>query len=419
MDNDIVVQEQMVSASYKSKRLSGLKARRKLWLSVHLYLGFFAGSLLAIIGLTGSILVFYQELQGVVNPEFNIVSVPTERTAVYRSLDEIIAAADRVKPSGSRLEKIYYPRHEDIAFKLLYFVRAPEQENDGDGYYIFIDPYTAKVKGVQLWHPKGRFWERPLISFIMNLHWCLLLGKSGGVVVGILAVLSVFSVLTGLIVWWPLTGKFRQALTLKRKAGAVRFNFDLHKITGFYSTIILLPVIFSGVYFNLPDQVNTIVRQFSSLERSNAWKGIAEQVHLTKSRGRQQLTVRQIEKVVQQRYPNGKLWMIKKPSEPDGVYLVWQRGIDELSRFVGYRDIAIDQYSGQILKVHDSGTGSAGDILLDWQWPIHSGHAFGWPGRILVLLSGLACPLLFVTGVIRWLQKLKAHRLKMNKGIQL
>jgi len=46
---------------------------------------------------------------------------------------------------------------------------------------------------------------------------------------------------------------------------------------------------------------------------------------------------------------------------------------------------------------------------------LHSGRAFGWTGRILVFLTGLACPVLFVTGLIRWLQKRKANKLK-NKG---
>ncbi len=83
--------------------------------------------------------------------------------------------------------------------------------------------------------------------------------------------------------------------------------------------------------------------------------------------------------------------------------------VAEISRFTGYRDFAIDQYSGEMLKVYDRGTGSVGDIFLDWQWPLHSGHAFGWTGRILVFLSGLACPVLYATGVIRWLQKRRAR----------
>jgi len=46
------------------------------------------------------------------------------------------------------------------------------------------------------------------------------------------------------------------------------------------------------------------------------------------------------------------------------------------------------------------------------QWPLHNGQAFGMTGRILVFLSGLACPVLFVTGVMRRRQKRRAHKLK-------
>ena len=145
-----------------------LKARRKLWLDVHLYLGLIAGAILAVVGLTGGIMVFYQEMQEVLNPELAIVSVPPENQKQLHSLDDIVAAAEMAKPQGSRFFKVYYPRKPDVAYKFLYFVRAESQANNGDGYYIFVDPYTTQVKGLQLWHPKDRYWGRPLVSFRRN-----------------------------------------------------------------------------------------------------------------------------------------------------------------------------------------------------------------------------------------------------------
>nr|WP_317964066.1 PepSY-associated TM helix domain-containing protein [Methylocaldum szegediense] len=53
-----------------------------------------------------------------------------------------------------------------------------------------------------------------------------------------------------------------------------------------------------------------------------------------------------------------------------------------------------------------------GDTFLDRMWPIHSGKTFGWPSRILVCLTGLACPVPYIIGVIRWPQKRRAKRLK-------
>ncbi|MGZ8916437.1 MAG: PepSY domain-containing protein, partial [Methylobacter sp.] len=134
-------------------RLVKLKARRKLWLDVHLYLGLIAGAILAVVGLTGGILVFYQETQEVLNPELAIVSTPPENHKTLHTLNDIVAAAESAKPQGSRFFKVYYPRKPDVAYKFLYFVRDESQANNGDGYYIFVDPYTAQAKGVQLWHP--------------------------------------------------------------------------------------------------------------------------------------------------------------------------------------------------------------------------------------------------------------------------
>jgi len=240
----------------------------------------------------------------------------------------------------------------------------------------------------------------------MQLHWCLLLGKTGGIINGILAALSIISVLTGLIVWWPLTGKFKQALTFKRRAGAVRFNFDLHKTVGFYSTLVLLPVLFSGIYMVLPDRVNVLVKLLSPVDRPNAYSTIPLKIHSSSPQaGQPAISVSEVEAIVQKRSPAGKLWMLNAPKDRQDVYTVMKNDVTEISRFTGYRDFAVDQYSGDILKVYDRGTGSIGDVFLDWQWPLHSGHAFGWTGRILVFLSGLACPVLYVTGVIRWLQK--------------
>ena len=55
---------------------------------------------------------------------------------------------------------------------------------------------------------------------------------------------------------------------------------------------------------------------------------------------------------------------------------------------------------------------SAGETFADWQWPLHSGQAFGLPGRLMVCLSGLACPVIYVTGVRMWWRKRSARRMR-------
>lgn len=198
----------------------------------------------------------------------------------------------------------------------------------------------------------------------------------------------------------------------KKNASSVRFNYDLHKTAGFYTVIILLPVLFSGVYFNLPDRIEVLVKPFSPFTRNNPWSGLsAENYPSQPAPGQKPVPFLAVETAVQNRSPLGLLWLFYAPQDGQGSFAVQKHDDYNLSRFVGYRDFIVDQYSGEIKAEYASGTGNAGNVLLDWQWALHSGQAFGWTGRILVFLSGLACPVLFVTGVIRWLQKRKASRL--------
>jgi len=84
------------------------------------------------------------------------------------------------------------------------------------------------------------------------------------------------------------------------------------------------------------------------------------------------------------------------------------RNVPELRPYVlTNRCYQLNRHSGEVLAITDPAHGTGGDVFMQWQWPLHSGQAFGWTGRILVCIAGLMCPLLFVTGVIRWLQKRK------------
>ena len=90
-------------------------------------------------------------------------------------------------------------------------------------------------------------------------------------------------------------------------------------------------------------------------------------------------------------------------------FTVCTGGVKSIIRFVDRRCVVVDRYSGRVLQVTAPGVGSGGNTFAAWQWSLHSGQAFGLPGRILVFLSGLPLPVPFVTGVLRWLQKRRAR----------
>jgi uncharacterized iron-regulated membrane protein len=306
-------------------------------------------------------------------------------------------------PLGAVPDSAYYPRNPEQAFMFSYLEPGVAADK-ADAINVFVDPYSARVTGNRVFYDGDSYFDNSLIGFIFKLHYALLWKEEGVILVGIVGVLLVVSVLTGLIVWWPLTGLWLKALTIKRRSSFERFNFDLHKTVGFYSMLILLAVLISGVYMNLPEQIVWLVELFSPVTRS-------EKIRSTDAFDRPAIDPGKAMSVVQTQYPGGKVHFLSLPVEKEGAFQICSDGVPELSRYVvNSRCVFVDQYTGEILQVMDAANGSGGNLFLQWQWPLHSGQAFGMTGRILVFLSGLACPVLYVTGVIRWLQKRRAVR---------
>jgi uncharacterized iron-regulated membrane protein len=98
------------------------------------------------------------------------------------------------------------------------------------------------------------------------------------------------------------------------------------------------------------------------------------------------------------------------PVEPTGVYRVWLRRPDDVRRVYGDAIVWLDQWSGAVLHVRDRGTLPGGEAFLHWQFPLHSGEAFGRPGRLVVFGAGLTPLLLAVTGTLIWRRKRRARR---------
>lgn len=371
---------------------------RKGWLRLHLYLGLWAGALLVIVGLTGSVLVFMNELDAWLNLDLLTVAAPSENGAVHRPMAEIVAAAERVIEANSRMLAIMGPHGRKGVFSLSFEEPTKIQQR------VFVDPYRGIVTGVRTF-ATADVAPAHLIDAIFQLHVTLLSGEAGQALVAVGALLLLVSIVTGLILWWPLTRHWRPAFALRRPTNSVRFTFDLHKICSLYPSLIVSAVLLSGVSMNLNQPFVKVTQWFSPVTRDAP-------ARLTSSPAGGRVSIGPVEawQIAASRYPGGELYGIFPPSTPTGVYLVSHRRVPGLSAFWSERWVAIDQYSGAILDVRAPDTRrTAGETFLDWQWPLHSGQAFGWPGRLAVFVSGLACPIVYGTGVLMWWRKRRSR----------
>lgn len=391
-------------------RLLRLKKRRKLWLSVHLWLGLLLGFFLAVFGITGSILVFYEEIDNVLNADLRTIQAPVQSESAFHALAEIQSAAIAAMPTSAKLRFVNYPADATSSYRFGFVIPAAVT-GEKDEWQVHINPYTAQVLGKHLIKKAEDVFPSAFIPFVFRLHFALLAGETGIIIVGIMGVILLFSVLTGLIVWWPLTGSWQRVLSIKPRASVERFNHDLHQTSGFYTFPILLVVLLSGVYMNLPGQFMALVKQLSP-----GTQGVMDSPHSVPGQGKKPIDLEQALTIVRNHYPEGRVNGMRVPDGETGVYHINMINVPGLSRFWSERQVIVDQYNGTILKVRDPKTRStAGQTFIEWQWPLHSGKAFGWTGRILIFLTGLACPVLFVTGLIRWLQKRKANKLRAIK----
>jgi uncharacterized iron-regulated membrane protein len=60
--------------------------------------------------------------------------------------------------------------------------------------------------------------------------------------------------------------------------------------------------------------------------------------------------------------------------------------------------------------------GTAADIFMQLQFPLHSGRIAGIPGRVFLSFMGLVVALLSVTGIYIWFKK-RAGRIGRRAGV--
>ncbi|HET6377545.1 MAG TPA: PepSY-associated TM helix domain-containing protein [Methylocella sp.] len=390
-------EENRLAAAGKSAQRLALG--RRLWVAFHRWAGIVPGAVFVLMGLSGSILAFREPIDEWLNARIMRVEAPPGGS--YRPLSEILASAKASVPPAAMAERLKMPRHRGAAAAVTFIAISDDLETDV--IEVFINPYTARPTGQRLLQQGDKLLSKPFIHLLMDFHWTLLLGYDRAYLIGTAAIFIFFSVLAGLYLWWPRSGGWRQALTIKWGATPGRITYDLHKTVGFYLSAALAVLLFSGIYMIFKPQVRSAVALFSPVRQ--------EPVDLKSIpvSGRAPISLDEAAMIADKVFPDGRLHWILIPSGPEGVYAVGKQAESEPNRSSSYRNVTIDQYNGQILHVQDRAKFTAGETFLEWQYPIHCGEAFGNPGRAFVMFMGFVPLTLYVTGFLRWRQKRRAR----------
>ena len=368
------------------------RRRRCAWLAVHLYAGLVLGGVFVLLGLTGSLLVFYVEIDRVLEPAV----AASGGNGQPRALEEVFRALQGAHPERTRAWRLELPMDDDAPVTARYYKPAETEHLGFAPLIVRVDPRTLEVG-------PARFWGDFAMTWIYDLHYSLLLDRTGRTIVAIVGIALLGSVVTGLALWWPAPGRWQTALAWKRNAVPARRVYDLHKLGGVGCALLLVILAVTGVMLGEPSWFDPAIDAVSPLHRHPA-------LRTERPAGAERLPVDAAIAVARTRFPKAEPRWVETPADDTGTYRVQMYQAGEPGRRFPKTQVWIDPWSGTVLAVRDARADGAGDTVLAWLHPLHSGEALGMPGRLLVLASGFVPALLFVTGLIRWRQKARARR---------
>jgi uncharacterized iron-regulated membrane protein len=242
-----------------------LRQPQKVWLrralfQAHLWSGIGVGLYIFMISVTGSVLVYRNELYraATAKPILSTGSGP-------RLTDGQLAEAARLSYPDYRVVRIARARNPEQAVDV--WLRRGNTTK-----MRLFDPRTGKDLGNSV--PAG-IW---LVSKLMDLHDNLLAGSNGRQVNGAGAVALLALATTGLVIWWPGSKTWRRSLTLHRGVGWKRFTWHLHSTVGFWSLGFTIIFGVSGVYLAIPEAVQEFADRLQPPTAANAGFRIVDQV---------------------------------------------------------------------------------------------------------------------------------------------
>jgi uncharacterized iron-regulated membrane protein len=366
-----------------------VKARRgrAVWLKLHLLLALGAGFLFALLGLTGSLSIYREDIDELLNPRLVIDHPEGE----YQSLDKIVAAVSAAHPNRHGAWTLEMPRSPQGMITVWF---DKPRETYFEWYaplMVSVNPYTAEVIA-------SRFWGDTFTTWLLDLHSHLLLGLSGRNAVGALGLLLIFSTCSGLYLWWPGVKGLRKALTIRRQSGMLRFATDMHRMTGFLSAWAVIVLAGTGYLLCYPKILETLAGAPGMGHDETSSTILSTAVPNDHPVG-----LEGSEFIARAPFPNAELRRISTPVGDSGVFQIHFRQKNEINQRHPFTTVWVDRWSGHILEVRDPARFSTGQTLATWVWPLHSGEALGASGRVLWFLSGQALFFLYLSGLFRWL----------------
>lgn len=343
---------------------------RRVILKAHLFLALFAGAFLMLLGVTGSILAFEPELDRLFHPHLSYIKTGNQ----VLSLSEMGEAVSR-RFAGEPVVAYLPSSSPDLSSQVV----LPSG-------IAYVNQHTGEVLGMR---ERGQ----TFLGYVRALHVRLALGNVGKNILRWAAVAMLFSLASGLYLWWPV-----KQVRIPGNWHSRRFWFDVHNAVGILAFLFLGLLAATGTVIGFEDQLAPLIYKLtSSAPMQTNYAAIPEPVP-----GALAITPDQAVAIGRTRIPAAVPYRVQMPKYGGLYQVALQFPGDSVA---GDRNVvAIDLY-GNVVSVIQSSNLSAGEKVLEFNEALHTGGILGMPGRLLASFASVMLIVQVLSGLLLWLRR--------------
>lgn len=383
---------------------------RRVITKLHRWSGLALLAFLLIAAVTGALLAFRWEIDALINPGLFKVQAGVQ----VLPQQTVIARVEQHFP-GTLVSSITYPQSPEDALRLslksklkahVAHKHVPGMKAEVTFNQVFVNPYTGDILGKR--NTSAFVLDRVnFIPFMVRLHYSLFLEKWGVWTMGGVALIWFITSFLGMALSWPrlwtAVKSWRPVLAIRRQQGSYKFNYDLHRSASVITLPVLIVVAFTSVYLNLPEVVKPVIAKFSPIG-SNADAPGAMPVSVDDT----VISPEQAASTALKVLPQARVYSVSRDFRK-GLYTVRLRLPGDVSP-TGNNSVFIGMVDGEVNYTRLASERSGADGFIAWQFPLHTGKAFGLLGQILVCIGAIALVAMCVTGFNVWLRKHRSEK---------
>lgn len=356
---------------------------RRAVFQAHLWLGVLLSVYIALIGLSGSVLVFEDELRA--HGTRDLYADPAHLAAPQT----VLANAHLTYP-GEPATYLMWPSATTPAYSV--YLATPHKgtrtvlADATDGHLLSARPHLV-------------------IDTVHDFHVYLLMGQTGFVINCVAGIGLLVLALTGVVLWWPGLRLWLRGFRIHLRGSWRRINYDTHNLVGIVTLLIVSWWGLTAVYFLFPTQTAAAIGIVSPL------RGMREPtLPAPRATAARPDALTLILQQIGTLNPHASLSGLSLPATPSGNIVAY---VDTATPAdFSHRDIhTFSGATGELLSTwHYGQNHTLGDWLVWLVYPLHFGTLWGMPVKLLWCALGLSLPVLSITGLLMYWNRYLSKR---------